>query len=231
MPLLKDYLGSLVSGINQARAMADIESAKIAELYASNQILKNFSVPRFRAQDIELTIPIAIDQLDEQEPVDYQPIDNTRFNSRAYHTIKDQLKTTRIDRKKSDQLRKEIAKATQVLETNLKAKEDKTISLQNYSDRLSKNAIKIVQLASDQPIEEITHKLQKSLREELNDEIQEPVRSIDPDKTKIVVESGKLKDYSPQSITHIKIKLIEEGMEWQSIEKEDGSTDQRLLPE
>jgi hypothetical protein len=231
MPLLKDYLGSLVSGINQARAMADIESAKIAELYASNEILKNFSVPRFRAQDIELNIPIAIDALDEQEPVDYQPIDNIRFNSLVYHTIKDQLKTTKIDRKKSDLLRKEIAKSTQTLEINLKAKEDKTISLQNFSNQLSQKVIKIAQLEGNEPNEEVIKKLQKSLQEQLNPEIKEPVRSIDPDKTKIIVESGKLKDYNPQSITHIKIKLVEEGMEWQSIEKEDGKTDQRLLPE
>jgi len=41
--------------------MADFESARIAQDYAQDELLKTFSVPRFRLPDVELTVPVAVE--------------------------------------------------------------------------------------------------------------------------------------------------------------------------
>lgn len=240
MPLLKDYLGSLVSGINQARAMADLESAKIAEAYVSNPLLKHFSVPRFKASNIELDIPVAIDELEEVEEVNYQPIDNKSFNSFAYNAVKDAVKETRFDRKTSEVLRREISQATQHLEKRLKAKEDITKSLHYYAnsvaDFYTKNS-KAINLEEENHIEVTAlndatkHKIVRMLNERLIDKIKAPKRSVDMDSTKVLVQAHQLKGIPENSIVRIKMTLVEDGMEWQTIEKNDGEVVNKLLPE
>lgn len=240
MPLLKDYLGSLVSGVNQARAMADLESAKIAEAYASSPLLKHFSVPRFKASNIELDIPVAIDELEEVEEANYQPIDNKSFNSFAYNTLKDAVKETRFDRKTSEVLRREISQATQDLEKRLKAKEDITKSLHHYANGIAdfyiKNS-KTVNLESDNHAEATAlnegdkHKIVRMLNARLIDKIKAPKRSVDMDNTKVLVQAHQLKGIPENSIVRIKMTLVEDGMEWQTIEKDNGEVVNKLLPE
>ncbi|MFV0565186.1 MAG: hypothetical protein ACK5NB_05040 [Flavobacteriaceae bacterium] len=239
MPLLKDYLGSLVSGINQARAMADLESARIAEAYASNAILKNFSVPRFKATNIELDIPVAIDELEEVEEKNYQPIDNKSFNTYAYNVFKDVLKVDSFNRKQSDLLRKKIATDTDTLEKNLKAKEDINISLNTYAKNLANYYIKHVKETktniavadSNDDYRNTQERLFKALQETLISKIQEPKKTIDMDNTKVLVQSHQLKDIPPESVVRIKMTLVEDGMEWQAIEKDNGEVEHKLLPE
>lgn len=227
MPLLKDYLGSLVSGINQARAMADVESAKIAEAYAANSILKNFSVPRFKASNIELDIPIAIDELNEVEEKNYQPIDNKSFNSYAYNVFKDVLKVDSFGRKQSDLLRKRIAADTDVLEKDLKAKEDIQKSLNKFATGVTRFFI----TATKNEDKEIQRKLMAQLQESLISKIQAPKKTIDMDNTKVLVQSHQLKEIPPENIVRIKMTLVEEGMEWQTIERDNGEVETKLLPE
>jgi len=242
MPLLKDYLGSLVSGINQARAMADVESAKIAEAYSENALLKHFSVPRFKASNIELDIPIAIDVLEEVEEADYQPINNRSFNSFSYHVFKDTLKVARFTRKESELLRKRIAKETDQLERNLKAKEDVHKSLKDYAANLSQYFVNEMQdtdvvknskkmLAESDETLDLQAKLIKSLQAKLTTKIRPPKKSIDMDNTKVLVQAHQLREIPPESMVRIKMTLVEEGMEWQTIERDDGGVDQKLLPE
>ncbi len=243
MPLLKDYLGSLISGINQARAMADIESARIAEAYADNAILKTFSIPRFKASNIELDIPIAIDELDEVEETNYQPIDNNNFNSHAYNVFKDVLKVSRFDRKTSELLRKTIAKETDVLEKNLKAKEDtQSLVLKDYAQNLTHFFISDMQERDKKKAKELTgavsndeipieNKLLRTLQDRLISKIKAPKKTIDMDNTKVLVQAHKLKEIPPESIVRIKMTLVEEGMEWHTIERDNGEIDQKLLPE
>ena len=64
MITLEEYLGTLVVNLAQARVLADIESAKIAEAYASNNLLKHFSIPRMKIEEVELVIPVAVAKID-----------------------------------------------------------------------------------------------------------------------------------------------------------------------
>ena len=57
---LSDYLGFIFSEITRARDHADRVSKEIALVYAQDEILKSFSVPRFKIPEMELTIPVVI---------------------------------------------------------------------------------------------------------------------------------------------------------------------------
>ena len=88
MVTLKEYLAALVEATSHSRVSADLETAKIAELYAEHRLLRHFSVPRMKLRDVELTIPIAIDEVEESQRKDYQPIKKRDFQSKSYETIK-----------------------------------------------------------------------------------------------------------------------------------------------
>ena len=68
MPLLGDYLGQLLSEITIARMHADLETVRLAELYATHPLLKNFPVPHVRLPDVELELPVLIKTSEEAHP-------------------------------------------------------------------------------------------------------------------------------------------------------------------
>ena len=57
---LADYVGFIFSEITRARDHADRVSMEVAKQYAKDDILKYFSVPRFKIPEMELTIPVLI---------------------------------------------------------------------------------------------------------------------------------------------------------------------------
>ena len=60
MVKLNEYLGSIASSIAEARLVSDLKSLEVAEQFSKHELLKHFSIPRFKAENIELTIPVAI---------------------------------------------------------------------------------------------------------------------------------------------------------------------------
>jgi hypothetical protein len=155
--------------------------------------------------------------------------------------FKDILKITNFSRQESELLRKKIAIETDLLERNLKAKEDPQKSLNDYASKLAKFFISdmqkqgkknkstaIANLYEDTKVEE---KLIKGLQAKLISKIRAPKRTIDMDNTKVLVQAHKLKEIPPESIVRIKMTLVEEGMEWHTIERDNGEIDQKLLPE
>lgn len=239
MTILKDYLGSLVGEISQARAMADVESAKIAQLYAANDLLKHFSVPRFRAQNIELTIPIALQQINKNEVItkNYQPIDNAKFNVIVYQTIKDTLKVASLEKNISQKVTKIIADNTAFLERDIKAKEDIDTKLKQYVQNIAKMSLKLImsskQLEKIKEIdfEKVAQKLNENLYVNLLPHIEKPAPKQEIGNLEIIAEAYKLKELPQNSLIQIKMTLTEEGMEWQTMENENGEIVSKLLPE
>lgn len=60
MVTLSEYVGFIFKEITLARVMADSESKRIAEAYAKDEVLKEFSVPRFKIPEMDLHIPMLI---------------------------------------------------------------------------------------------------------------------------------------------------------------------------
>lgn len=62
MITLKDYIGKIYKEITNAKVQSDIETLAIADEYVNNPMLKHFSVPNIRIKNVELTIPVAVDE-------------------------------------------------------------------------------------------------------------------------------------------------------------------------
>ncbi len=65
MSELNDFLGHILEEITRARIQADYASIRAAKLYAADPdgLLRNFSVPRMRLPNIEITAPLVINDV------------------------------------------------------------------------------------------------------------------------------------------------------------------------
>ncbi|OUS18093.1 hypothetical protein A9Q93_04150 [Nonlabens dokdonensis] len=233
MVKLKDYLGTLISGVNQARVMADVESAKIAQAYASDNILKHFPIPRFRAQDVELDIPVAIDSFDEQAVEDYQPIDNKSFNSSTYQSMKDAAKVSSFSRETSRFLNSEIAKKSKELEKEMKANESKEIAFLKYEEKMTAaftDAIEMDKVSVNER-EDMINKYRQILKNKVYEDVKTRQVTNTLENAQVIVEASKLRDIPNENIVRIKLKLFEDGMEWHTSEDENGDRTSVLTPE
>jgi len=250
---LKDYLGSLVKDLNAARYTADLESARIAELYANDPILKNFSVPRMKILDTELTIPIAVDSLDESTDTEYNPIDNKKAYSFIYSEIKNVIETKSFRTAVSQNLRQSIYKKIDQLEQEVKGGEDTVKSITKFADDIAKTSLDQVKndikesekfnnrlnkigkknsTDTNDPRElELKNLLVANLKKYLVQVVKPPKKIVKFENANIFAESEQLKNYSPQNIVYIKMKVTEESMEWQTMVDDDGNVVPKLMPE
>lgn len=220
---LNEYLGGIATSISEARLMSDLKSLEIAEKFAKHDLLKHFSIPRFKAKNIELTIPVAIGELENSYEKEYQPIDNIGFNSKTYTILKDASKATSFDRKTSISIRSVIAKETDELERNIKSTENKDLSLKQFSERVAEKFVSVSKEKLDYT--SLVNKLTTDLKSSIK------TRQLVKQNTKVIVEAHKLNEIKPENIVQIKMTLNEESMEWYTSENENGEKESKLLPE
>lgn len=243
MTLIKDYLGNIATGINQARVMADLESAKIAKMYAKDELLRNFSVPRFRAQNIELTIPIALKSVEVATKSDKNPptFDQKELKAKTYQVLKTTFKVESFDRLSATAISRRITQFSTKLKKETKLDKNTDDYVKSNVNELSKSIIEILHNNKEflrktklnrKQVEETFSKVNSKLYEVLKDLVIIDHSVIDTnDNLDVIVEAHKLKELPHNSLIQIKMTLTEEGMEWQTLQNEDGSKVSKLLPE
>lgn len=239
MAKLSDFLGELVSSISDARVNSDIQSVRIAEEYAKNELLKHFAVPRMRFDKVELHIPVAIDQLLEKSQKSFEPIDNKSFSSKAYQQILKSLGVNKLSNDVSITLRTAIAEHLQLLEAKIRVHQNEN-ALEDFSNTM---AIKVIALAkvifTDQKSKNLNRsellKLQdtiaKGLQATLKDEIKLKSENNVLESLQVIVEADKLRDVKPENVIMIKVTVLEQGMEWVTMENKEGEVVSKLMPE
>jgi len=70
---LQTAVSSLVLSILKARQALDAETARIAEHYQSDEVLRQFTVPAFGISEVTLRLPYAAIELQPNRPVDLKP--------------------------------------------------------------------------------------------------------------------------------------------------------------
>ncbi|CAM1342522.1 hypothetical protein [Tenacibaculum amylolyticum] len=220
---LNEYIGSIATSLTEARMISDLKSLEIAEKFAKHDLLKHFSIPRFRAQNIELTIPVAIGELETQYETAHQPIDNIEFSAQTYSILKDVAQRTSFDRKTSLRLKAAINNEVESLEKTIKATDDETKALQMYSERITEQFLAISGEKIEVPV--LTKRITQSLASQIKPK--QPVKQ----EPKVIVESYKLQEIKPENLIQIKMTLNEEGMEWHTSEDDNGNVSSKLLPE
>jgi len=228
MTNLGDYLGQLLAEITIARAQADLEAVRIAELYANHEYLKHFPIPRVRVKDIDLDIPIIILET-EDPPSDESPRGGVPLNvmRKRFDSILDQqLKLYSIDISAKD--RKEINSNLDSVAERLKRPKFVHADTNLAADKFTLGVQRVLKKRDFPPgaLKIFLESTQKAARTDFIN-----ARSPQP-RVLIGTTSEQIRNASPESIVRMSFRLSEEGMEWTIISAdEDGDQDIRLVSE
>ncbi len=238
MPTLNEYLGGIFSSITDARVMADVQTVQVAEQYAKHDLLKHFAVPRMRIGDIELTIPIAIEGLSELSGYQLDPIGNEEFKRVAARELARSVGYTELPPIPAQRLRSALDQHTDALVQNLRSKDmakEMAEAFYGFSKAIAADLFRIGEEAR-------LHdgKFPGQYKPEHSEErmlalctglIRGVVDKPRLDQLSIIAESHRLREQRPEDIVRIRMTIGEDGMEWQTIERDDGTVERKLLPE
>ena len=232
MPNLGDYLGQLLSEISIARMQADLETVRLAELYAMHPLLRTMPVPHMRLPDVELEIPVLI-----KASEDIRAGESARGGATAvsmsrkfdevlsFHLAKERIALSAANRKK-------LRTALDERLASIAAPMDISVDVHRAADELTSMALRIVgelTATSDSKESNIPPGFAAELREATRLEFLK-LRTTPPRLTVLVTSAEIREAGTAENLTRLRLKVSEQGLEWTTIESE-GATRDRLVPE
>jgi hypothetical protein len=232
MPYLGDYLGQLLSEIAIARMQADLETVRLAELYAAHPLLRTLPVPHLRLPEVALEIPVLIEASEEPRPGESARGGATLADMRLRF---DEVLTTRLSKSgipltAADRKRVGAAIAERV--ELLGGPTETAIDVHRIADDLTSTALRVIgetrggaELAKPATAERFAAELNETVRLEFLKLRTPPPRLL------ALVTSAEIRAVdAPESVTRLRVTLTEQGVEWTTIES-DGVSRDRLVPE
>lgn len=237
MTALKDYLGTIVSEVASARAAADLHTAEIAKVFADDELLAKFTIPKFRFGSVELDIPFLVTAV--TEPIQ---LPHTKAVSHMPPEVLTDMVVSTIDRS----LRSKIGYAVtgpqririadhilHISEASYQKREAMTAEMSNsFSLKVTQSTID--QLKTIKRINELVEKGKESeifstLDKNINETWQMGVRietkqgQIKPSQIKILADHSNLKENAESNnIARIKMTLYEDDLEHKNMLGVDG---------
>nr|WP_315158001.1 hypothetical protein [uncultured Flavobacterium sp.] len=231
---LNDYLGSIVASFTNAKIMSDLQTVKLAEEYAKHDYLKHFSIPRMRIDDVEMTIPIALDEIENISKPPVIGFDSSKINTLVYSFLLEKFGVLKITKEPSKLLQTETARQVGILEKQIKlANSHDPVS--GFSKEIVVYFLKIIEkyalvnkeVLAKMNIDLIIKDLIAVVTKEIT--ISKEVEALA--NLNIVVEANKLRELKSENLIFIKLKISENGMEWSRSENANGEIESKLLPE
>jgi hypothetical protein len=232
MTYLGDYLGHLLSEIAIARMHGDLETVRIAELYAAHPLLRSMPVPHVRVPAIDLEIPVLISGVDEPRTGD-SPRGSAALQAlraRFDEVLDAHLARTGITLNTADR-----AKLTATLDGRLslhRMPAAVAVGVHRLADDLSATASKVIAelgsaarpgAAGDAATGDA--ELKEATRVALLDV------PTGPPRVRVLVTSSEIRDAATDNnLTKLRLTISEQGVEWTTIETEGRRRDQ-LVPE
>jgi len=230
MPYLGDYLGHLLSEISIARMQADLETVRLAELYATHPLLRTMPVPHMRLPDVELEIPVLIKTFEEPRAGE---------SARGGAPLVDMKR--KFDEVLATHLSKSGVELSPAHRKKLRAALDERLTLHGVpteiavdvhrvADDLTSTALRVVGELRPTPAE-------PAIPPPLAAELKETVRleflklRTPPPRLTVLVTSAEIREAgTAENLTRLHLKVSEQGVEWTTIESEGVRRD-RLVPE
>lgn len=247
MPRLGDYIGHLLSEVTNARVQADLESVRIAEIYASHPLLRNMPVPHFRLPNVDLDVPVAISDMETVE--DAETTDRVLNNMReSFSRVLDfHVKSANfeISEKDKDRLESELDKKVLLLrkpsikkavsKVSEKEKLARQLSVTTISDEMISAAVKVIEpkakkeVGGPERLQKMKMELNKAVLMEFSKYLHENTR------LNVFATSSELKEITreaePRSIVvTLRLSITEEAFEW-SVAESEGEARALLVPE
>lgn len=253
MPTLNDYLGGLFSSITDARVMADVQTVQVAEQYAKHDLLKHFAVPRMRISDIELTIPVAIEGLSQRSEFQLDPIGNAEFKRIMTRELANSVGYSELPPVPAQRLQSALTERTTELVATLRAAlerafgESKAGPAADLPEEQRQNAFSMFakEIVSDlfkigeesglhdgtfpegYSFDKVIQRTESLCNQLVKTVVDKPVL----DQLSVIAESHRLREQRPEDVIRIRMTVGESGMEWQTLQRDDGSIERKLLPE
>jgi hypothetical protein len=227
MPYLGDYLGQLMSEVALARMQADLETVRLAELYASHPLLRTLPVPHLRLPNVDMEVPVLI-QASEAPRDGESPRGGVRV--RELRKKFDELFDAQLTRAGIELSTTHHRRVNSALAGRMAALETPTetaVDVQRVADDFTDTAIRTmaelprVEIA----LEPLATRLREVVRQEFLKARTPPPRLI------ALVTSAEIREAgTSENVTRLSLKLSEQGLEWTTIET-DGVSRDRLVPE
>jgi hypothetical protein len=235
MPTLNEYLGGLFASITDARALSDAQTVQVAEQYAKHDLLKHFSVPRMRIGDIELTIPVAIEGLSERSAYQLDPIGNAEFKRVCARELSRFVGYRDLPPVANQRLLSALDTHIPRLVDGIRESGEPIKPIWIFANAIVADLFAIgieAQLHEGKfpegyRQEEITKRCHELGIGLIAGVVDKPVL----DQLAVIAESHRLREQRPEDIIRIRMKIGEDGMEWQTSEKSDGTLERKLIPE
>lgn len=222
---LSDYIGQLLRELTIARVKADLEAARVAELYSQHELLKHFPIPKIRLSEFEVELRFLIlgAENDSEDKAVVKGI-GANFNSFAIDVIKRKGITL------SEDAKSRLGRMVDARVLEIEASTTRRFDLPSIATRMAPMLEKVLEDSDlDQDaIRDVLAETEKLTRDSILDELSGKPR------LRVAVTSKELKEADPESIITLSLKAKEEGLEWTQItsETEDGQESAwRLVPE
>ncbi len=229
MPNLGDYVGLLLSELTIARMQADIESVRVAELYAAHPLLRNMPVPHFRLPTVEIDVPVVIQEMEEQAADELPRGAPTPAEmQKAFDSVLAKLLRKERIRLKPEQkkklksvLDKKLLSITQPIEIAI----DVNRAADELASTASRTLIEFDKLVDPERQPKLEEKLKEAARAEFL-KLRKP-----PKRLQVLITTSEIREAGPSEvITRLNLKVTEEAVEWTTIES-DGRKQERLVVE
>jgi len=231
MPYLGDYLGHLLSEITTARVQADLESVRIAELYASHPLLKHMAVPRFRLPNVTIDAPVIVTRMEEAPPG--QPVRGGIGIDDVHAAVERGLaaaldpSVVKVTAKQRNELRTALTRAVSVFAPPARA----AIPRSTLSDLAAVAGETFADtLGSRRDVSpDVAGRLAETFQKTLSDALQQSGQAVP--RLHVAVTTGELREAGPpELLARLHLTVSEEAMEW-SVSESDGKTTSRLVAE
>ena len=222
---LSDYIGQLLRELTIARVKADLEAARVAELYSQHELLKHFPIPKIRLSEFEVELRFLIlgAENDSEDKAVVKRI-GANFKSFASDVIK--RKKIKLSRDARSKLGRMVDAKVLEIEASITRRFDLP-SIATIMALILEKVLKENDIDRD-AIREAREETEKLTRDSILDELAGKPR------LRVAVTSKELKEADPESITTLSLRAKEEGIEWTQIasKSEDGKESVwRLVPE
>jgi hypothetical protein len=235
MPYLGDYLGQILSEISIARMHADLETVRIAELYAAHPLLRTMPVPHMRLPDVDLEIPVLIKTSEEPRAGESArgSVSLVELSKKFDEVFAAHLSKVGISLSKT--VRNKLRKALDERLTLHGLPSETSVDVNRIADDLSSTALRVVgELAPttwDRDIPETVPS--PKLAVDLENVVRLAFLNLRPSPPRlfVLVTTAEIQEAgNSENITRLRLKVSEHGVEWTTIETEGGRRD-RLIPE
>ena len=234
MPKLGDFLGELLTEVTMARVQADLESVRVAELYASHPLLKHMPVPRFRLPTVHFDVPVLIRGEEDRGSEEAPRLDPEQVAANFVRIVDSVLE--QHDWKLNARERNSVkSNAVDTIARHRDLPPDVAGSVTGTVNDLVKIAMRTVrrslkQRASQDPVAERLASMRDGLRREVMSTF---IRFlVSPRRLEADITTSHVKEAgSSDMLARVKMEVTEDGVEWATVTDPDGELAERLVSE